>query len=595
MGSRWKPGAITGAKTMKGSVLLALFGLPFLGFGLGFGYFKVWPEIATWMEVSHWQSTAGQLVSYRLDSSRSSEGGTTYEIKARFRYEVNGRDYEAARVGIHSGKDNIGDYHQQWEQRLRRIQSSGKPLTVWYDPERPDQALLDPDLRWGLMAMQAAFAVVFTLIGGGLLAAGLFSKARQPDVSGDGAVAESGGAVLDFSKREPIAPGAATGVWAMWLFAVIWNLISFPACIAVWDELQSVHGTEDYLVLIVLLFPAVGLFLLWLAIKGTILNRRYGRSRLQLDPNPGQAGGQVGGEILLSKALPLNTQCEVRLECLHSRETRNSKGQKRISTSVERQDALTVRGAQEAGKTRIRFVFDVPAELPSSQAQSSNWHHWKVHVAADIPGLDLALDFEIPVQQGAGKSRIRIAGRERKQQMQRSQQLAQVLNIEQKGETLFLHSDYGRELAGSIMGAVFGAIFLAVGIGIGFAEMGPGLIEIPVKLMFCTVFGGLGLLILLACVLTPMTRLDTAIDRHNLHVRRLFLGREIFRKTIALQDVTQLQAHKNSSYGNGNRIRNWFQLRVWHNGKKQVIAESVPGRVLADEAIVFLRSNTGLP
>ena len=56
-----------------------------------------------------------------------------------------------------------------------------------------------------------------------------------------------------------------------------------------------------------------------------------------------------------------------------------------------------------------------------------------------------------------------------------------------------------------------------------------------------------------------------------------------------------MQAHKNSSYGNGNRIRNWFQLRVWHNGKKQVIAESVPGRVLADEAIVFLRSNTGLP
>ena len=578
-----------------GSWLLAVFGLPFLGFGLGFGYFKVWPEVATWMEVSSWQSVPGELISYRLDSSRSSEGGTTYEIQARFRYEVAGMSYQADRVGIHSGKDNIGDYHQQWEQRLRKIDSAGQPLTVWFDPQQPQQALLDRDLRWGLMAMQLVFAVVFSLIGGGLVAAGLFSKAGSEDKAADVAAKDVASATLDFSRREPIAPGAAGGHLAMWFFAVIWNLISFPACFAAWDEIQSIRRGEDYLLLLILLFPLIGLFLLWQAIKGTILHLRYGKSRLQMDPYPGQAGGQVGGEILLSKALPLNTQCEVRLECLHSRETRNSKGQKRTSTSVEWQDALMVRGAQEAGKTRIRFIFDVPGDLPASQAKSNSWHHWKVHVVADIPGLDLALDFEVPVQQGEGKSRIRIAGRERKQQLQRSQQLAQVLNVEQQGDTLFMHSDYGRELSGSILGGIFGAIFLAVGIGIGFANMGPGLIEVPIKLLFCSVFGGLGLIIFLACVLTPLTRLDTAIDRQNLHVRRLFLGREFSRKTIALESITRLNTHKNSSYGNGSKTRNWFQLRVWHDGKKQVIAESVPGRVLADEAVAFLRSNTGLP
>jgi len=579
-----------------GSWLLAVFGLPFLGFGLGFGYFKVWPEVATWMEVSSWQSVPGELISYRLDSSRSSEGGTTYEIQARFRYDVAGVSYEADRVGIHSGKDNIGDYHQQWQQRLRQIQSTQQPITVWFDPQQPQQALLDRDLRWGLMAMQLVFAVVFSLIGGGLVAAGLFSKGSSDNAAADDNEEERVGEALDFSRREPIAPGAAAGGHlAMWFFAVIWNLISFPACFAAWDEIQSIRRGEDYLLLLILLFPLIGLFLLWQAIKGTILHLRYGKSSLQMDPYPGQAGGQVGGEILLSKALTLNTQCEVRLECLHSRETRNSKGQKRTSTSVEWQDALMVRGAQEAGKTRIRFVFDVPGDLPASQAKSSSWHHWKVHVVADIPGLDLALDFEVPVQQGEGKSRIRIAGRERKQQLQRSQQLAQVLNVEQQGDTLFMHSDYGRELSGSILGGIFGVIFLAVGIGIGFANMGPGLIEVPIKLLFCSVFGGLGLIIFLASVLTPLTRLDTAIDRQNLHVRRLFLGREFSRKTIALQSITRLHTHKNSSYGDGSKTRNWFQLRVWHDGKKQVIAESLPGRVLADEAVAFLRSNTGLP
>ena len=579
-------------KAGKRSLLLALFGLPFFCFGIGFGFFKLWPEFSIWLEASSWVQTEGKLLSSKLNSSRTSKGGTTYEVQARYRYEVHGRTYKGSRVGIHSGKDNIGDYHQVWAQKLSQIRNSGQPVTVWYNPQNPDESLLDPNLRWGFMAMQIAFASVFSLVGLVLIGAGLMKSKSDTSTSGDDA--EAGG-TMDFSNRDPIAPSAAMGHWGMWFFAVIWNGISLPATLAGWDEVRSIRSFEDCLVLLIFLFPLVGLFLFWLAIKGSILHVRYGKSRLHMDPNPGQAGGQVGGEILLSKALPLDTQCEVRLECLHSRETRNAKGERRTSTSVRWQDMMMARGRIEDGKTRVQFLFDVPGDLPASQPKSKDWNHWRVHVAADIPGLDLALDFDVPVDQGEKHSLIRIPGRERQQQLQRTQELAQALNTEQRGDTLYFSSQYGREKTGSIMAFLFGCIFFGAGVGIGFANVGPALIEIPMKLLFCTVFGGIGLLIMLIGFLTPTTRLDTAIDQQNVHVRRLFLGKEVYRRTISLDSVTHIDAHKNSSTSSGSRTRNWFQIRIHHSGGRQPIAESIPSRVLADEALAFLRANTLLP
>ena len=576
----------------KRSLLLTLFGLPFFCFGIGFGYFKLWPEFSVWIEASSWVQTEGEVLSSKLNSSRGSEGGTTYEVMASYRYTVNGNSHVGHRVGIHTGKDNIGDYHQVWAQKLSQSRNKRQPIIVWYNPSNPDESLLDLNLRWGLMAMQVAFAVVFSLVGLGMIGAGL-KKGKE---ASSGSVLETdSGVTLDFRNRDPIAPSAAMGHGAMWFFAVIWNGISFPAIIAGWDDIRSIRSGEDYLLLLIFLFPLVGLFLFWQAIKGSILHVRYGKSRLHLDPNPGQAGGQVGGEILLSKALPLDTECEVRLECLHSRETRNAKGERRISTSVRWQDMMMVRGRIEAGKTRVQFLFDVPADLPASQPKSKDWNHWRLHVAADIPGLDLALDFDVPVDQGEKKSLIRIPGRERQQQLQRSQALALTLNTEQKGNTLYLNSVYGREMAGSLLAFLFGSIFFGAGVFIGWADMGPALIEIPVKLLFCTVFGGVGLLIMVIGLLTPTTKLDTAIDGEHVHVRRSFLGKEIYRRSIPLESVTRMDAHKNSSTSSGSRTRNWFQIRIHHDGRRQPIAESISGRVLADEALAFLRTNTGLP
>ncbi len=279
----------------------------------------------------------------------------------------------------------------------------------------------------------------------------------------------------------------------------------------------------------------------------------------------------------------------MRLECQYSRETRKSKGQKSISTEVKWQDMLILDSADISDRGDIAFLFDVPADLPPTQPKSSRWHHWQIQLAADIPGLDISLDFDIPVTVGDQKSTIMIPGREQRLQLQRAEQLIQALNVEQLDDTIYINSVYGRELAGSVFCALFGAVFLSVGMGIFFTETGASMM-LPIKLIFVIAFGGIGLLLFLAGLLTPTTKLDTAIDAQGIHVRRIFLGWEIYRRTIALDSANNIEIHKNSSFSGGKRTRNWFQLRVLHNGKRQVIAESIPGRVLADAALAFLRS-----
>ena len=50
------------------------------------------------------------------------------------------------------------------------------------------------------------------------------------------------------------------------------------------------------------------------------------------------------------------------------------------------------------GHTRLEILFDVDDGLPPSDPQEeSAWHLWRLHVEADLPGVDFDRVFEIPV------------------------------------------------------------------------------------------------------------------------------------------------------------------------------------------------------
>jgi hypothetical protein len=78
-----------------------------------------------------------------------------------YRYRFGGSSYTGHRIGVHlQAADNVGDWQERWAGTLAGHGESETPLTAWVDPGRPEQAVLDPSLRWGLLLFHACFAVV---------------------------------------------------------------------------------------------------------------------------------------------------------------------------------------------------------------------------------------------------------------------------------------------------------------------------------------------------------------------------------------------------------------------------------------------------
>lgn len=156
------------------AVFMVAFGAGGVAAGLGPMALTAWRAI----EVRGWQAVPAQILDAQLDESRSNKGGSTFSVKARYAYRVNGRDYEGTRVGLLDwGSDNIGDWHHRWHARLTEARQSEQPVPAWVDPRQPASALLDRQVRWGMMAFHSLFGVLFTGVGVG--AAVMFWRALR--------------------------------------------------------------------------------------------------------------------------------------------------------------------------------------------------------------------------------------------------------------------------------------------------------------------------------------------------------------------------------------------------------------------------------
>ncbi|MCL7423437.1 MAG: DUF3592 domain-containing protein, partial [Methylobacter sp.] len=386
------------AKTQR-NWLLALFGLPFFCVGAGFLLLSIVPTLHDASRMASWPEAQGALLRAQLISKRSKQS-TTYRVEAEYRYNVDGRDYRGSRVAIGSAADNVGDFQQALGKRLEQAYRAGQPVSVWYDPDNPADAVLNRDLRWGLLGFKALFVALFGGIGLALIYFGLRGKKTD--------AAPASGAQPWLQRREwqngLIRSRAKSGLYFIWAFAAFWNLISTPVAFFIPD----IWREKGALALLVLLFPCVGLGLLFWAIKTTLEWRRFGATPLTMDPFPGAIGGDVGGEILVNIPYQPFTAFEVTLSCINSYLSGSSKSRSR-SEKLIWQDQGHAEAQRTMRGTRLQFRFEVPDGLPESEEYGNNYHLWRLNLHSDMPGVDLNRSFEIPVYRSAEKSRQNIA------------------------------------------------------------------------------------------------------------------------------------------------------------------------------------------
>jgi hypothetical protein len=132
--------------------------------GLGvllYGY-----RILTFAQVSRaWPSTDGEVAVSDLQRDEDSDGSTMYQAEVSYRYEVGGKPLVANRVFFGDGVSVSSSAGA-----VRRVDRypAGSKVRVYYDPEKPARAVLEPGPTWHVYALTAIGAVV-VLLGVGVI------------------------------------------------------------------------------------------------------------------------------------------------------------------------------------------------------------------------------------------------------------------------------------------------------------------------------------------------------------------------------------------------------------------------------------------
>ncbi len=564
-----------------------IFGLIFAGGGFFFLSETAIPTWQNWQSMHNWQPGFAQLI--------SASGAENY-TEAHYRYEFGGLDFEGTRVYVADFKDNIGSYHADMLQLLRRYQQSGQPLPIWINPHFPQESVIDREMRWGLFLLMSAFCSVFILIGLAVIYGSVSSKKLQQQTSGESKI-------TDWQSRKgwgsaKIASDAVKGAWFYWLFAIFWNAISTPIIFILPDELEN----ENYIALVALLFPLVGIFLLYKAITTALEYRHFGKVFLEMDPYPGAIGGHVGGRIQVTRLdhhkVSEASELSVQLECIYSYMSGSGKNRSRRESIkwVEQGNPRVINSAQ--GVT-LSFRFDVPANLPDADVeQSSAYHFWRLSVKADITGVDLNRNYNIPVFNTGETSRfiahdISAQSAALKAQQSEAAKIAIAsgnFDIEGLSRAMQLHTQ-GNEihikfpmLRNKLL-TLFAAVFAG---GFGFASFSMAGIASQGGLfgIFITLFGIpfflVALLAVIATIYLPLNNLRVTIRSGEVWVVRRLLFIPIYRRHLSRNDISHLSIKRSGSTGQGiNKIEH-YKLKVQDKqGRSVTLAEDLDGEDVA--------------
>jgi hypothetical protein len=204
---------------------------------------------------------------------------------------------------------------------------------------------------------QAGFFALFALVFGGVGIGGILGvlagrralvdraalEARHPDAPWLWRADWAAGRIEDSTR------GA---MWAAWMFAGFWNLVSFPAA---WFGTRAALSEGNTAALLALLFPVVGAGLLVWAVRVTLRYRRYGVSVLELGAVPGVVGHSIGGVVRTTSLLRPPEGFQVRLTSIR-RVVRGSGKHRSTSERVLWEEERRV----PATSTAIPFAFATP-------------------------------------------------------------------------------------------------------------------------------------------------------------------------------------------------------------------------------------------
>lgn len=111
----------------------------------------------------HWLSTNGQILNTYISTQGSANKGTSHQVHVSYSYQVMGQGYQGNQFSFGT-EGNSFDTRSSAEKEIARF-PEGSPVTVYYDPDRPAEAVLEKKYD----STGAILAVILGMIGVGIM------------------------------------------------------------------------------------------------------------------------------------------------------------------------------------------------------------------------------------------------------------------------------------------------------------------------------------------------------------------------------------------------------------------------------------------
>lgn len=380
-----------------GKIFLCLFGLPFLLVGLYMTY-KTGKEVTQWIAIKAYDQVPARIFSLYVDSSSSSEGGTTYQLKGSFEYQFNNRYYRSDTITQYDGYDNVGDFHHDIYRKINNSKDGQGMVTAFVNPKDPNVAYLDNTFRWAILGFNSVFIIVFGGIGAAMVFGSYFYKGDD-DVTKPEYAATPWRAKNAWKTDGPLFSDGKIKMYVFCAFALFWNAISSFIPFVIYDE--AIKG-NNHAAWIAALFPLAGLGIFLVALREVRNWRKFGKCPMVLEPFPAEYGGLVKGYIDIN--IPFDGAVEYKVAIKNQYHYVSGSGKNRSSNTRDVwADYATARAEGSLAGTRVHFEFTTPAPGAEGTREteitdSSTYYGWVLHFKADFPGkLDFDRSYDIPV------------------------------------------------------------------------------------------------------------------------------------------------------------------------------------------------------
>lgn len=381
----------TSSSTPLAGGCLALFGLPFLGFGLLISglYFSGFVE---WCKCQRWVEVPCQIETVESKSS----GKGSRETKAAYRYRNQGQDYHGNRVSLGSGGDNIGSFQRDSFRELSAYQKKKQPFHCYIDPAQPAKSVLYRTLRWPLHAFMSIFVLTFPAVGAGLVVGGLLAvrdtkkqALLRMQYPGEPWNWKPGWAAL------AIAEDASQWRTALLAYTAWSALVISPLFLSM---LVS-HSFAEPMAFAVLILPALWCIPAWFSLRHIRQFLAVGRVRFMPKASPTAPGGVLRGDVVFTRPLPSRATVTLDIFCEKSTTTKGSDGSSTVTEKLwsHRETISSDRVIPDLTGYRLPVQFTIPADAPESSSVSTDTPKFAWKIRLQVPTTAISSSFEIPV------------------------------------------------------------------------------------------------------------------------------------------------------------------------------------------------------